>query len=134
MSFRLDNFKRKYKNDSKKDVITWFNETFDWNKNCVYYAEYKYDDMPSFDFVRNNKVNGYYQQLSNKLHRSAFGNGLFRDNKLTFVWIFGNKDLPKEMLDSSLYESCDWSKLDKESNKLWEYFYSEKDSESYLYM
>ena len=136
MAFRLDNLKREYKNNEPSDVKRWFADNFDPETSSIYFAKYKFDDVSSVGFVRKNQVNGYYQQLDNKLHRFAFGQGLFQNGELTFVWVFSNKDgtMPQEMVNSSLYESCEWAQLDKDDEKLWDHFYPGKDVESYLFL
>lgn len=132
MVFSVDGIKREFSNKSKEEVIEWFNKTYDKKKAVLYYAKYKYDDVPSVLFIRSNKINGYYQQLNNKLHRLAFGVGVWHDKTLSYVWVFRGKEVPKEMKDSSYYKSCDWEELEQTDGRMWEHLYPE-DGEKYVY-
>lgn len=137
MAFRLDSLKREYKNNSQLVCKKWFDDNYDPSVASIYFAKYKYDDMPTVGFVKKNKLNGYYQQLDNKLHSKAFGMGLCIDNELTYIWVFsnrGNPEVPQEMLNSSLYESCEWVQIESTDNKIWDYFYPGEEVDSYLYL
>lgn len=135
MGFRADAIKREYKNSSKDEFMKWLSENFDENTNSIYFATYN-DDIPSVGFVRSNKVNGYFQQFDTKLHRTTFGQGIFTNGKLTFVWFFSTNDgnVPVEMTTSSLYEACEWKKVCKDDEKIWTHLYPSDDSETWIYL
>jgi len=130
MPFRIDAFKREYSNNEKIGVISWFDKNFDGGS--IYLATYKYD-VPSIQFIRQNKVTGYYQQFDRKLSRTACGAGIYHNNKLTFVWIFSTADIPPEMVSSSLHDSVEWTKIDANNAELWSHFYPDDDAELYIY-
>lgn len=133
MSFRVDDFKREYKNQPQGQVKSWLQEHFDPEQASIYLAVYKEDDIPGVDFVRSNKFNGYYQQMDNKLHSKAFGIGVYHEGQMEYLWIFGEKEIPPLMKDSPLYEVCDWVPLSLNNEKIWSLVYPESD-ETYLYL
>ena len=135
MGFRADAVKREYKNSSKEEFMKWFSENFNDDTNSVHFATYT-DDVPSVGFVRSNKVNGYFQQFDTKMHRTTFGQCVFADGKLTFVWVFSTKDgsVPDEMTSSSLYEVCEWEKIEKDDERLWSTLYPNEDTDHWLYL
>lgn len=134
MSFRVDAFKREYKNSSIDEVKTWLSEHFDAEKASIYLATYKEDDIPSVGFVRKNKFEGYYQQMDNKLHSKAFGMGVFADGKMQYLWIFGAPEVPELMQQSPLYEVCNWEKINADDARVWSLIYPDDESEDYLYL
>jgi hypothetical protein len=134
MSFRVDAFKREYKNNSPEEVKAWLKDHFDQEKACLYLATYKEDDIPSIGFVRKNKFNGYYQQMDNKLHNKAFGMGVYQEGKMQYLWIFGESEIPALMKQSPLYDVCDWESLSVEDERIWHLIYPSDEVENYLYM
>lgn len=134
MSFRVDAFKREYKNKPIEQVKTWLSEHFDADKASIYLATYKEDDIPEVGFVRKNKFNGYYQQLDNKMHSKAFAMGVYADGQMHYVWILSTPEVPVMLKDSALYEVCTWEKVTPEDTRIWTLIYPDTEAESYLFM
>lgn len=149
MVFRLDEAKRVYKNEDQESFRNWFLDNFNPEEGSIWFAKYKFDDLPSVGFVLNNQVNGYFQQMDNKLHRSCFGQGVYKDGCLTFVWIVsvgndllvttrrdkGNPEIPTEMKEGPVYSSCEWTLIDDPvDRRIWDHFYPGEDTRSYLFL
>lgn len=68
------------------------------------------DVLPTIEFVRNNRINGYFQSLDNKLSKNTFGMFQFRNDDQYFVFLFKD-DMSELFKESSLYDACNWTKI-----------------------
>lgn len=135
MKFPLDPFKSEYSNNPQDLVINWFNENYqECENNSIYLAKYKNEDLPTIEFIRKNRINGYFQQFDTKIHKIAFGSGFYKDGKLSFVWIFSheNKEVPELMKDSSYFDSFDWTEIDKNDPEILNHLFP-TDGEKYVF-
>lgn len=135
MSFTLDNFKREYTNGDKEIVLKYLNENCDFKNFKFYHAKFnsKYDDIPTISFVRANRINGYFQQFDNDMHKIAFGVGSYKNNELNFVWLLDMKNgFPNVLKDSTMYENFDWHEVDKDNEIVLSILFDEKE-EAYIF-
>jgi elongation factor 1-gamma len=112
--------------DCRKNQVDFFapfwNNTFDADGYCIYYADYKYNDENNVYFMTCNLVTGYIQRLE-ELRKYAFGvlnvTGVDEDTKpfnVNGVFIFRGPKPPTEMLECPDTEYYTLTPLDHKNN------------------
>ena len=95
----------------------------------IFYAEY-IDDLPQLEFMINNRINGYLQELMNvnQFSNIAHGRVIIDGKNVRFVWIFVTTDIPNEMVNSTLYPCCKWEKITKNDKLFDTIMFNESDN------
>ncbi len=113
--FNMNDWKNFYSNNPHISSHEWLCQHYS-DKQCLYVGGF-HDDLPILSFMRSNLIKGFYQALDNKLHRNAFGTGILRDDRLSFVFLFDGIEMPELFKDSSLHDSCIWTKAELDQVK-----------------
>lgn len=110
-TFNMNNWKSVYSNELTSNSYKYLKK-YEYDESISFYiGEYKYN-LPVLDFMQSNLVKGFFQNLDNNIHKSTFGIGLILNkNKLVFSFVFDNDDIPPLFKNSSLYDSCEWLKV-----------------------
>ena len=117
-SFNMNKWKDiYYKNDydtSRNWLLANSNNVFP----SIYYAIYT-EDLPPMEFMVNNRINGYFQELEGTKGFINIGHGraIMRDGKVIFIWMFTTTEIPDEMKNSSLYQCCSWEKITRDDSR-----------------
>ena len=143
--FDLESWKRAYMSvniadrDEVKDTIVGLMTNLNMdNAHYLYISHYK-GTLPMIDYIRNNRISGYFQQLDQKLRRITFCSGYYNvtTQKVSFVWIFRDTDLPNMVKNSSIFDACTWNKIDPITDDhvgiLSDLIFPETASETYAY-
>jgi len=159
MTFNLDAWKREFSNSIDPETsIKWLIDNFNHHTHGIRQAEIT-GLNGSMKFIRANTINGYFQQLDGKLHKTAFGVAIINPQDpttATCLWLFKFSDpvagadnktdleekvdhemIPSEMVDSALDGACEnsWKIVGTEQLESLSrsYFFPPPDSESYVF-
>ncbi|KAG1684017.1 Elongation factor 1-gamma [Nymphon striatum] len=95
-TFDMDDFKRKYSNESETVSVPYFWEKVDKVNYSIWYCEYKYPTELKRDFMSLNLISGMFQRLE-KLRKNAFASmilsGVDNDSQISGIWVWKGHEL-----------------------------------------
>jgi len=116
-TFKMDDFKKVYSNESETVSIPYFWNNIDTDKYSIWFGEYKFNSELSKVFMSCNLIMGMFQRLD-KMRKNAFASvclfGGDNNSTISGVWFWKGPDLAFELSpDWQIdYESYQWKKLD----------------------
>lgn len=122
-TFNLEEWKRVYMNSEHAEACKYFWSKLDVKVNSIWIANFKYnDDLKGQElYVVVNKLRGVQQRLQD-FSKTTFGVmaivGEEKAPEITCLWVFENKQVPKEIQEETDYPMFEWTRMDWKKDQL----------------
>jgi len=120
--FNMEEWKRFYMNNPFETSAKWFWDNLDVKVNSVWIANYKYNEenKGKESYLVLNQLGGIKQRLE-PFTKTTFGVmalvGSEQAPEITCLWVYENKQVPKEIQEESDYPMFDWIRCDWKNDK-----------------